>query len=108
MFSSWKRPTSSKRQQELAWIGIINSTHDQICHCDDPTYHLLYCLNKFSGFQKPEVDIKNIQCLLTGHSSPIAEGGDKLEDAGILEGELENLFAEDTTEDKENTNPIAR
>lgn len=108
MFSSWKTPTSSKRQQELSWIAIINSTHDQICHCEDPTYHLLYCLNKFSGFQKPEIDIKNIQCLLTGHSSTTEETTLKIEDAGLEEGELENLFAEDTGEQKENENPNTR
>lgn len=108
MFSSWKTPTSSKRQQELQWIGVINSTHDFFCHCDDPTKHLLYCLNKFSGFQKPEADISNIQCLLTGHSSTTEETSTKIEDAGLEEGELENLFAEDTGELKENENPNTR
>lgn len=108
MFSSWKTPTSSKRQQELQWLNIINSTHDQICHCEDSTLHLLYCINKFSGFQKPEIDINNIKCLLIGHSTSTKETSTKIEDAGLEEGELENLFAEDIGEQKENENPDTR
>lgn len=108
MFSSWKTPTSSKRQLELQWINIVNSCHDQICHCDNPTFHLLYCLNKFSAFQKPEEEIRNIQCLLTGPTTTTEPAGETLEDAGILEGELENLFAEDTGEEKENIQENSR
>lgn len=109
MYSSWKNPTSSKRQQELQWIGIINSCHDQFCHCDDPTNHLLYCLNKFSGFQKPEPDIRNIQCLLTGITpTTVEEETKEKDDPGFLEGELENLFAEENTETKENADTSGR
>lgn len=109
MYSSWKNPTSSKRQQELAWIGIINSCHDQFCHCDDPTNHLLYCLNKFSGFQKPEADIRNIQCLLTGITPTTEEKDTKTEEeGGFYEGELEKLFEEGDTEPKENADTTAR
>lgn len=108
MFSSWKTPTSSKRQQELQWIGIINSTHDQICHCDDPTLHLLYCINKFSGIQKPEIDINNIKCLLIGSPTTSKETSTTIDDAGLEEGELENLFAEDIGQQKENENPNTR
>ncbi len=93
MFSLWKTPTSSKRQQELQWMNIINQCHDQFCHCDNPTFHLIYCINKFSSTQKPEKDLKNIQCLLTG--APITTGEDKeKEDGGFLDGELEDLFKE--------------
>lgn len=109
MFSSWKNPTSSQRQKELQWIGIINSTHDQICHCDDPTLHLLYCLNKFSGFNKPELDINNIKCLLTGPTTKTTEENtSEKEETGFIEGELERLFDEDNGEEKENTSPNTR
>lgn len=109
MYSLWKNPTSSKRQQELAWIGIVNSTHDQFCHCDDPTNHLLYCLNKFSGFQKPEPEIRNIQCLLTGITPTTEEKDTKIEEeGGFYDGELEKLFEEGDTEQKENADTTAR
>lgn len=109
MYSSWKNPTSSKRQQELAWIGIINSCHDQFCHCDDPTNHLLYCLNKFSGFQKPEPEIRNIQCLLTGITPTTEEKDTKPEEeGGFYDGELEKLFEEKDTEPKENADTTER
>lgn len=93
MFSLWKKPTSSNRQQELQWMNIINTTHDQICHCDEPTLHLLYCINKFSSAQKPETDLRNIQCLLTGVRTTTGEDKEK-DDAGFLDGELEDLFKE--------------
>lgn len=107
MFSSWKTPTSSKRQQELKWLNIINEAHDFFCHCDNPTFHLIYCINKFSGAQKPEIDLKNIQCLLTGDTITTEDTKPTEEDAGFLDGELERLFDEDG-DTKENSNPDTR
>lgn len=98
MFSSWKTPTWSQRQQELQWMNIINATHDQFCNCDNPTFHLIYCINKFSSAPKPEKDLANIQCLLTG--VPVTTNKDKEEDdqGGFLDGELEDLFKEENGE----------
>lgn len=107
MFSSWKTPTSSKRQQELKWLNIINEAHDFFCHCDNPTFHLIYCINKFSAAPKPEIDLKNIQCLLTGDTITTEDTKPTEEDAGFLDGELERLFDEDG-ETKENSNPDTR
>lgn len=97
----WKKPSSSLRQLELGWINNINQTHDLWCHCEDPTTHLLYCINKFSTVQKPLIDIKNIRCLLTGKPTTPAEDTTEKDDPEFLEGELEMLFKE--KEKPENT-----
>lgn len=103
MFSLWKTPTSSKRQQELQWLNLVNSTHDQFCHCNEPTLHLLYCINKFSSAQKPEKDLRNIQCLLTGVPITTAEDKEEGDPTGFLEGELEDLFKEENGENAAST-----
>nr|UHS18435.1 MAG: hypothetical protein [Betatorquevirus sp.] len=103
MYSLWKNQSYSKRQLELQWINATNNIHDLFCHCDNPTFHLLYCINKFSSAQKPETDLRNIQCLLTGER--IATEDTNKEDAGdptgFLDGELEDLFKEEDTEEKD-------
>lgn len=97
MSSVWKYPTSSPRKQELLWQNIIWSTHDQFCECTDPILHLMILINKDSNFRKPPSEIKNIKCLLTGTATTTTEEEDHdtaKDDYGILEGELEQLFAE--------------
>lgn len=94
MTSCWKKPTSSVRQQELQWMNIIFQSHDQMCHCEDPQLHFMILLNKTGNAPKPESEIKNIKCLLTGQ--PTGETKDTEEDnGGFLEGELQKLFEED-------------
>lgn len=101
MTSFWKRPQSSLRQQENNWIGIIFMTHDAFCQCDDPWFHLLVVLNKQGNAPKPESDVNNIKCLLTGTKPTPTEEDHTEEDVvtGFDDGELEKLFAEDGTAD---------
>lgn len=102
MSSIFKKPTSSPRQQELGWLNLVHQSHDQFCHCEDPDLHLLLCLNKFNNWKKPEKDVRNIKCLLTGKTDiPITTTEEK-EDLGFDAGDLEQLFAEDG-EEPENT-----
>nr|UHS18308.1 MAG: hypothetical protein [Betatorquevirus sp.] len=105
MSSIWRPPTSSLRQQELNWLNIVHQSHDAFCHCEDPDLHWMIAVNKFSAFQKPEIDIKNIKCLLTGATKDGTEEEEttgQKEDFGILEGELDQLFNEEN-EPTENT-----
>nr|UHS18338.1 MAG: hypothetical protein [Betatorquevirus sp.] len=106
MTSFWRKPTSSLRQQELKWINLMHESHDFFCHCDEPDLHFLVCINKFSTCPKPELDIKNIKCLLTGDTTRIAtEETTTGEDGGFLDGELETLFDENNgTEQKDDAN----
>ncbi len=101
----WKQPSTTVRHKELEWLNGINQMHDLFCHCKNPTTHLLYCINKFSGVQKPLEDIKNIQCLLTGdRTGETTEEKHIKDDGGFLDGELEDLFKEDTdAENPQNT-----
>lgn len=70
-------------------------THDLFCHCEDPDFHMLLCMNKFNGFQKPESDVKNIKCLLTGTTTGETTKNEEEEDGGFSPGDLEKLFQED-------------
>lgn len=101
MSSIWRPPTSSRRQQELAWRNTVFQVHDFFCHCDDPDLHFLIVMNKFNGAPKPEPEIKNIKCLLTGNTATTEATEDK-EETGFYDGELEKLFQEtDGTKEEE-------
>lgn len=103
MSSLWKMPNLSPRQQELTWLNLFHTTHDQFCFCKDPLLHFLQLINKDSNFKKPLKDICNIKCLLTGPSTTTEDGEDQdIEDGGFLEGELDRLFTEENGE-KEDT-----
>lgn len=96
MSSVYKFPTSSPRKQELTWMNIIFTSHDQFCDCNDPELHFLVLINRDSAFRKPVSDIKNIKCLLTGETTTGEEKETPaLEDVGFLEGELEKFFQEE-------------
>lgn len=99
MSSVWKQPTYSLRQQEQQWLNLFHTAHDQFCHCDDPTFHFLIVINRGSQAPKPESDVKNIQCLLTG--IPATKEDTTPEDVvtGFDDGELEKLFSENTEEE---------
>lgn len=95
MSSMYKFPSLSPRKQEIGWMNIIFTSHDQFCDCKDPELHLLVLINRDSPVRKPLTDIQNIKCLLTGITTgettepePFGDG------AGFLEGELEDLFKE--------------
>lgn len=96
MSSIWKKPTFGPRQLENQWMNNIYCSHDLWCHCEDPPLHLLAIINRNSKAPKPEKEIINIKCLLTGEGGTENHGE---EDAGLEDGELERLFAEDGTGD---------
>ena len=97
MTSIWKKPTYSPRQQELKWLNLMWESHDQMCSCNDPPLHLMILMNRESNAPKPESDIKNLKCLLTGTDTTTKEDTEN-EDPIFNEGELERLFAEDGEE----------
>lgn len=101
MSSVWKRPTSSPRQQELAWRNLIFQSHDQFCHCEDVDYHFILLMNKFGNAPKPESEVQNIKWLITGKPDIPEEHTTEKDDPGFLEGELEILFNENTGDEKE-------
>lgn len=92
MSKVFKKPFYNEKALEKQWMNNIFQSHDLICGCDDPTLHLLIVLNKYGSAPKPEEDVKNIKCLITGD----AGDGTAVEDpTPFEEGELEQLFAED-------------
>lgn len=96
MSSVWKYPQASPRKQELLWMNILWSTHDQFCECQDPVLHLMILINRDSSARKPTSDIKNIKCLLTGETTTKEDTKpEDFDDLDIEDGELEKLFAED-------------
>lgn len=99
MSSVWKKPTYSLRQQEQQWMNMFYTAHDQFCHCDDPVYHFLIVVNRGSQAPKPDLDIKNIQCLLTGITAEKEDSTPEDVVTGFADGELEKLFTEDTTDE---------
>lgn len=94
MCSTWKKPKYTPRQQESQWMNIMWNTHGQFCDCDDPLTHLMTIINRDGPCPKPESEIKNIRCLLTGADTATTSIA-KEEDHGFIEGELEKLFEED-------------
>lgn len=108
MSSVWKRPTSSPRQQELAWRNLIFQSHDQFCHCEDVDLHFILLMNKFGNAPKPESEIKNIKWLITGKPDIPEEDTTEKDDPGFLDGELEMLFNENTGDAKEKEEPTTR
>lgn len=85
------------RALETNWINCIFQTHDLICGCNDPILHLMILINKKGNAPKPEPEIRNIKCLLTGET---ATGNTKeKDDLPFEDGELEQLFKEDDETD---------
>lgn len=98
MSSIWKKPNVTPRYQELTWMNLVHQSHDQMCQCEDPDLHFMILINRFGGARKPEEDIKNIKCLLTGDTSKATTTETVEEDIGIDSGDLEKLFEEDIGE----------
>lgn len=86
------------RQLELNWMNNIFNSHDLFCGCDDPFLHFLILVNKTGNAPKPEPEIKNIKCLITGKTTT----GEK-EELDFDDGELERLFQEDNVEEDTGT-----
>lgn len=92
MSTIFKKTKHSPRTQENIWMGLIFSSHDQICDCNNPILHFMIIVNKNSAAIKPEPEIRNIKCLLTGEEDPTTLE----EETGIREGDLDALFGKDT------------
>nr|UHS18225.1 MAG: hypothetical protein [Betatorquevirus sp.] len=99
MSSIWKKPTTTPRQLELGWLNLFHQAHDQFCQCEDPDLHYLMVINKFSNFKKPESEIINIKCLLTGKPTGTTTTTEEEKDIHIDEGDLESLFEKDFEEE---------
>lgn len=99
MSSVWKKPNYGPKQQERNWLNLCWGTHDQFCNCNDPWLHFMIVLNKQSKYPKPESDIKNAKCLITGKEDTEKDSSEE-DDGGFHPGELEKLFQEpdDTTD----------
>lgn len=97
MSKQLKKPLYEGKHLEQQWINCFYSTHDLCCGCEDPLLHFLIICNKKGNAPKPEDDIKNIKCLITGEE-------DDTEDV-FGPGELEELFKEEDggTEDDPST-----
>ncbi len=97
MSSIWTSPNYTPRQQERIWMNLIYNTHDAFCNCGNVNLHFMIIVNKQGNAPKPEEEIQNIQCLLTGKTTGEEEDKD-LESGGFIEGELERLFKEESGE----------
>lgn len=80
---SFKPIKTSLKNRKLDWMNTIVHIHDLQCGCEEPLQHTV----KEIFAQEPSIK----KCLTTGED-PITE-----EDAGFGPGDLEKLFAEDTT-----------
>lgn len=86
-----KEPKYSPKNLQLQWLNNIHQSHDLFCGCEDTILHLLCLINSKGNAPKPEKDVRNIKCLLTGDTTK-----DTGEEDGIFEeGLLEKLFSED-------------
>lgn len=81
---------------EQQWRNNIFSSHDLMCGCNNPIKHLIIILNREGNAPKPEPEIDNILCLITGEKD--GQHGDAADD-NIQEGDLELLFKEDFGDD---------
>ena len=89
-----QEPKYYGKQIENLWINNIFSSHDLLCGCNDTILHLLTVLNRQGKAKKPEDEIRNIKCLITGDEDSTQE------DDVFGPGELEALFQEDGDAEK--------
>lgn len=98
MSKCYQNPIYSPRALEQQWMNNIFQSHDLWCGCQKPIIHLLTIVNKNGKAIKPEEEINNILCLITGEKDSSKE-----EDNDFGPGELEALFAEDGEQEKDIT-----
>lgn len=70
-----------------------------MCGCKDPILHLLIIINREGNAPKPETDVKNIKCLLTGEKD--GHGEKDIIEEEFAPGELDLLFSEPGDNDEE-------
>lgn len=90
MSKCFKNPVYTPTALENQWMNNIFQSHDLFCGCNKPIVHLLTILNKNGKARKPEEEINNILCLITGEKDSPTE-----EEETFGPGELEALFAEE-------------
>lgn len=84
------------RALELQLLNQLISSHDLCCGCEKPLDHITYlCINTFDA-SNPK--IQQTKCLLFGETTGETADTKDAVDA-LFDGELEELFAQDVTED---------
>lgn len=106
----WMPPVYNVQGRTNQWISGIITHHDTFCGCNKPFFHLFYKLKESNGYPQCSLqEYKEIKKCL-GISEKITETAstgttteepkDTGEDAFDI-GDLELLFEEDSTKDKE-------
>lgn len=77
---------------ENQWVNIVWNTHDIICGCNDCFKHLFEILKRKGS----------LPCLpsTTEDAGTEDRNGDGAADAGLEDGELDRLFAEDSPDEQ--------
>lgn len=95
-----QNPVYTGKALESQWRNNIFSSHDLMCGCKNPLLHLLIIINRENKAPKPEPEIRNILCLITGEKDTLGEKDIIEED--FEPGELDRLFSEiEDTDEKE-------
>lgn len=90
-------PTSTSiRRKNLDFTNGVATLHALICDCEKPLEHAVYIIvDQEPGLKFNKKTSDKIKKCLTSEDGPTA--ADAID--GLEDGELENLFAEDITED---------
>lgn len=92
-------PKYNKKQLKLQWTNNIVSVHDLLCCCDNPLEHTIHnLLEQEPNLRFSEETKKKLQKCLTSTDDGKKDG--PAADDIIEDGDLENLFAEDFTEEE--------
>ncbi|AXQ66280.1 MAG: hypothetical protein [Betatorquevirus homini24] len=87
------------RQQKREWLNFIAHVHDYHCNCNKPLEHTVYNIFEQEKELRFNTETKQLikQCLSTDGD---ADHGDAATTVDALDaGTLEDLFAEDFTDD---------
>lgn len=115
----WEPPTKNFRERETAWANAAFYAHESFCGCGHFSVHLLCLVHSITRNSSPEAISEVLkkelqpkqQCLTFGDTQPTAaalpEPGENLGDVleNLREGELEELFSENTSTPKEKEDP---
>lgn len=97
-FSKLKPTLYTGKSKENQLLNTVFSAHDLTCGCEDPPSHLtLLLIEKYQPTKFTKEDKKIIQ---KWHTSIQEEDTTGEDETGLQEGELDALFAEDTTTDE--------
>lgn len=92
-------PQLTIKQQKSEWLNLLVHIHDLYCKCNKPLEHTVdLIVDKEKNLRLEHFTKLNLQkCLTGGEITTIQKDGD---DDGFAAGDLENLFAEDFTEEE--------